>query len=64
MVKRESAYDPDNGNWQYLIMESGMAKLEKPSDLENCQSCHATWAKTSDFVSRIYLSPEQKQRLK
>ncbi|HBB94139.1 MAG TPA: hypothetical protein DC054_02000 [Blastocatellia bacterium] len=64
MVKRETAYDPDNGDWQYLIMEPDMAKLEKPSDVENCQSCHATWAKTSDFVSRIYLSPEQNRKLK
>jgi hypothetical protein len=64
MVKRESAYDPDNGNWQYLIMESDMAKLEKPSDVENCRSCHTTWSKRSDFVSRIYLSPAQRLKLK
>jgi len=64
MVKHESAYDPDNGDWQYLIMESDMAKLERPSDVENCQSCHTAWAKTSDFVSRIYLSTDQRQKLR
>jgi hypothetical protein len=64
MVKRETGYDLGNGDWQYLIMESDMAKLEKPSEVENCQACHANWAKASDFVSRIYLSPEQKSRLK
>lgn len=64
MVKRETGYDREHGDWQYLIMESDMARLEKPSEVANCQACHANWASASDFVSRIYLSSEQKSKLK
>ena len=63
MVKRESSYDKDHGDWQYLTMEADMAKLEKPAGLDNCQTCHASW-KATDFVSRIYLSPEQRTNLR
>ena len=64
MVKRESGYDSSSGDWQYLIMNSAQTRIEKPSDIESCQSCHAAWAKRSDFVSRAYLSPEQNQKLR
>jgi hypothetical protein len=63
MVKREPSYDKDHGDWQYLTMEADMAKVEKPATLENCQSCHASW-KAADFVSRMYLSPEQRMKLR
>lgn len=64
MVKREAGFNPRGGDWQYLIMDSAQTKLEKPSDIESCQSCHAAWAKGSDFISRFYLSPEQRQKLR
>jgi hypothetical protein len=64
MVKREAGYDSRGGDWQYLIMDSAQTKLEKPTVIESCQSCHAAWAKTSDYISRAYLSHEQNQQLR
>lgn len=63
MLKREAGYDPGGGDWQYLIMDSAKAKVEKPSKLESCQSCHSAW-RERDFISRAYLSPEQNQSLR
>lgn len=64
MVKREAGYDPGSGDWQYLIMDSAQTRIEKPSDIESCQTCHAAWAKNSDFISRVYLTPEQRRKLR
>jgi hypothetical protein len=64
MLKREAGYDPGAGDWQYLIMGAAKAKLEKPADIDSCQSCHSAWAVKSDFISRAYLSPQQNQQLR
>ena len=64
MLKREAGYNPRGGDWQYLIMDSAKLKIEKPANLESCQSCHAAWAAKSDSISRAYLSLEQNQKLK
>ena len=64
MLKREAGYDPRGGDWQYLIMDSAKTRIEKPANIESCQSCHAVWAAKSDFISRAYLSVEQNQKLK
>ncbi|HEV8486677.1 MAG TPA: hypothetical protein VGV87_24235, partial [Blastocatellia bacterium] len=64
MLKREVGYDPRGGDWQYLIMDSAKARIERPANLESCQSCHASWAAKSDFISRAYLSLEQNQKLR
>jgi len=64
MLKREAGYDPRGGDWQYLIMGSAKTRVENPSDLESCQSCHSAWGEKSDFVSRNYLSAQQNQKLR
>jgi hypothetical protein len=64
MLKREAGYDPRGGDWQYLIMRSAKAKIETPSDIESCQSCHSAWAEKSDFISRTYLSTQQHQKMR
>ena len=64
MLKREAGYDPRGGDWQYLVMDSARTKIEKPANIESCQSCHAAWAEKSDFISRAYLSLEQSQQLR
>lgn len=64
MLKREAGYNPRGGDWQYLIMGAAKARIEKPADIERCQSCHSAWAERSDFISRTYLSPQQNQKLR
>ena len=58
MVKRESGFDPDNGNWQYLTMDKTKSKIEEPGiddQKVSCQYCHMEYKVRSDYVSREYL---------
>ncbi len=48
MVKREGGYDPDNGDWEY-IMTSPDKAVQMQGKLGMCIDCHAA-AFDSDFV--------------
>ena len=58
MVKRENGYDSVNGDWQYLTMDETKSRIEEPENISSCQSCHAPYNDTSDYVSREYLHLE------
>jgi hypothetical protein len=47
MVKREMGYDPENGDWEYIML-SGSMKKQGQGALGACISCHA--AAENDFV--------------
>lgn len=47
MAKRESGYDPENGNWEYLQVTPA-GKIRAQGRLSGCISCHA--AAQNDFV--------------
>jgi hypothetical protein len=47
MAKREAGYDPDNGDWEYLMLNPRM-KVQAQGRLSGCISCHL--AADSDFV--------------
>ncbi len=47
MVKRESEYDPENGNWEYVMLKPSM-KAQAQGRLSACISCHS--AAENDFV--------------
>ena len=63
MIKRGEGYDPGNGNWEYLVMDGRGSRVEKPASVEKCQSCHLV-NKRTDYVSRIYLPKEIREKLK
>lgn len=60
MIKREAGYNPENGDWEYLVLDGEASKIVERGKLERCSGCH-TWYKKSDFVTRTYL-PEQVSR--
>jgi len=54
MRKREAGYDPDKGNWEYMVFDGAGQTLQASGKLENCQGCHIQHRAT-DYISRIYL---------
>lgn len=52
MVKRAPGFDPENGDWEYLVLDRAMTRQE--GKVTHCQSCHLG-VKTRDFVFADYL---------
>src|SRR5260221_7212299 len=41
MVKRGRGFNPDSGDWEYMIVDGTGTKVTAQGKLENCQSCHS-----------------------
>jgi len=63
MVKREAGFNPDNGDWEFMVFDGAGKKIQAQGRLENCQACHLSEKKT-DYVSRRYLTWDQMQQMK
>jgi Cytochrome P460 len=63
MIKREKGYNPQSGDWEYLVLDGSASKISERGKLANCSSCHVAYDK-SDYVTRTYLSDEVRQQLK
>ncbi|HLK58453.1 MAG TPA: cytochrome P460 family protein [Chthonomonadaceae bacterium] len=58
MVKRDKAYNPESGDWEYMVFDGTGKKVEAQGKLEKCQSCHSEApAKQADYVFRDYYLP-------
>ena len=55
MKKRARGYNPEVGDWQFLVVSGNGTQLEASGKLENCQACHVRRSDT-DFVFRAYLN--------
>ncbi|HEY7544166.1 MAG TPA: cytochrome P460 family protein [Blastocatellia bacterium] len=63
MIKRERGFNPQSGDWEFLVLDGSGKKIEARGKLETCQSCHAM-KKNSDFVFRSYLTEETRRELR
>jgi len=54
MRKREPGYNPDNGDWEYMVFDGPGKVMQASGKLENCQGCHVK-EKITDYVSRRYI---------
>jgi len=63
MIKREKGYNPQSGDWEYLILDGAASHIVRRGKLADCASCHLAYEKT-DYVSRIYLPEEARRQLK
>lgn len=63
MIKREKGYNPESGDWEYLVLDGTASHLTKRGRLINCSGCHLAY-KTSDYVTRTYLPDEVRRQLK
>jgi hypothetical protein len=63
MYKREAGYDPEGGDWEYLVLDGRGREVKARGKLESCRACHQAVAAT-DFVSRNYLPEDVRGKLK
>ena len=63
MIKREKGYNPQSGDWEYLVLDGAASHIVRRGKLADCASCHLSYEKT-DYVSRIYLPDEARRQLK
>jgi hypothetical protein len=63
MFKREAGFNPENGDWEYMVSDGAGQEVHARGRLEKCQSCH-TMVKDTDYVYRNYLPNEAWQKLK
>ncbi|MCA1577392.1 MAG: cytochrome P460 family protein [Acidobacteria bacterium] len=54
MIKREPGYNPENGDWEYLVLNATASMIVERGKLTRCSDCHTSY-KRSDFVTRTYL---------
>lgn len=62
MHKLPAGTSPKTGDWQYLVYAPDAITELKKHNLPNCQNCHEKW-KSTDYVSREYLTKEQIAKL-
>jgi hypothetical protein len=63
MIKREAGYNPESGDWEYLVLDGTASKITKQGKLDSCNSCHMGYPDT-DYVTRAYLSDEVRRQLR
>jgi len=55
MIKRESGFNPDGGDWQFLLANGSRTKVKLSQKTGDCLSCHQSQAK-ADFVHPLKLT--------
>jgi hypothetical protein len=63
MIKQQKGFNPESGDWEYMVLDGTGAKMEGRGNLQNCQACHIANQK-SDYIFRTYLSNEVRSNLK
>lgn len=63
MLKRESGYNPESGDWEYMVVDGSGKSVQARGKLENCQGCHVSHSET-DYISRAYLPFDVRDKLK
>ena len=54
MIKRGPGYNPESGDWEYLVLDGAASKIVEQGKLTRCSGCHRAY-QHSDFVTRTYL---------
>ena len=63
MIKREKDFNPEVGDWEFLVLDGAATKVTDRGKLENCRSCHLSYD-YSDYVTRTYLPDNVRRKLK
>lgn len=62
MVKRAKGYNPESGDWEYLVLDGSASTIKAQGKLEECNVYHVT-SKGSDYIDRVYLPREIRAKL-
>ena len=63
MIKREPGYNPESGDWEFLVLDGAASKVIERGKLTRCSGCHQPYERT-DFVTRTYLPETTLRELK
>lgn len=63
MIKRRPGYNPESGDWEYLVLDGAALMIIEQGKLTRCSGCHQPY-KSSDFITRNYLPETVRQELK
>ena len=63
MIKRAPGYNPEGGDWEYLVLDGAASKIVEQGKLTRCSGCHRPY-QHSDFVTRTYLPETVSKNLK
>ena len=63
MIKREAGYNPEGGDWEYLVLDGQAMIIMERGKLTRCSSCHEPYKRT-DYVTRTYLPQTVSRELK
>lgn len=63
MIKKEKGFNPQSGDWEYLVVDGSGQSVQERGKLETCQSCHLSTPQT-DYIFRSYLPYAVRDKLK
>lgn len=63
MIKRGPGYNPESGDWEYLVLDGAASTIIEQGKLTRCSGCHRPY-EHSDFVTRTYLPETVHSNLK
>lgn len=63
MIKQQKGFNPESGDWEYMVVDGSGTKMAGRGNLQNCQSCHVARPHT-DYVFRTYLPDGVASKLK
>lgn len=63
MIKRGPGFNPESGDWEYLVLDGAALKIVEQGKLTRCSGCHRPY-KFSDFITRTYLPEKVRSELK
>lgn len=52
MIKREKGFNPDGGDWAFLVMDGAATKVKQRKKKGQCLECHQA-AAARDFVFEL-----------
>ncbi|HEY0462473.1 MAG TPA: cytochrome P460 family protein [Pyrinomonadaceae bacterium] len=63
MIKREKGFNPEVGDWEFMVLNGEATEVKAQGKMQNCQACHLGYEK-NDFITRTYLPDGIRQKLK
>jgi hypothetical protein len=63
MIKRGRGFNPEVGDWEFMVVSGDASEVTAKGKLENCQTCHLDY-KQNDYLTREYLPDNIEKKLK
>ena len=61
MQKMPAGYDPQHGDWKYVVVDGSTFRQLASGRIDSCKSCHDRYSET-DYVTRTYLKEKNSSK--